>query len=133
MNALLALLLTLRDYYHIRHLLAGGASFFGDHEFLKAYEPVDDQYDLLAEILRAEELLPDLFDVHALAALRLQELKSRTDTWQALLDLELKLQLELITVTGDEDHDCSLALQNLLATFAQDSRHRIFFIKARLA
>jgi len=120
---------TLHFYAQGAHHRAAGPTFFEDHEYLeKLYTAYADAFDLVCEFSIATRLSFDEQEInfHAAAAAQSHSRKDQGSIqtmFQTLLDLESALQKDLAACSRAAE----LPEQNLLATFAQDSRHRAHY------
>jgi len=118
-------------YVHNAHHLTKGPTFFADHEFLgELYELYSESYDTLIEIVLSDNIKPNLVNIQIASANQVSQTPTE-NYFSALLSLELAIQSKVELLASETG--ISQGILNLIAGFAQDSKHRAYKLKARIS
>jgi hypothetical protein len=118
-------------YTHNAHHLTKGPTFFADHEFLgELYESYTEAYDQLIEIILSDSVKLNLVNIQTASASKLSEIQGE-NYFNTLIDLELAVQSKVELLAAEAG--ISQGVLNLIAGFAQDSKSRVYKLRARVS
>jgi DNA-binding ferritin-like protein len=118
-------------YTHNAHHLTKGPTFFADHEFLgELYESYTEAYDQLIEIILSDSVKLNLVNVQTASASKLSEIQGE-NYFNTLIELELAVQSKVELLAAETG--ISQGVLNLIAGFAQDSKSRVYKLRARVS